>query len=315
MRAPDYTSQHRAPTTDSGEPPRFMSVRQVAEYLHLNEKKVYALVREGKIPATKITGKWIFPRELVDRWLLESSHGGVLTDRLVVAGSDDPLLYRLVLQLATRVKSRALVSYSPTGTQLGLELLAGCRADVGCLHWGPEDESAVRHPALLRNHGGHGQWVLVRAFRREQGLMIHPRISDHYSDIDSLLQAPVRWAMRQEGAGTRRFLQELLAVHGRAETDLRIAIHALSEHDAAARIRMDEADVAPGVRASATQFGLGYLSMGWEAFDLALPRNVYFRTLFQDLLDALRGPDAAEWANQLGGYDLGAAGELVWGMH
>ncbi|HBE91988.1 MAG TPA: DNA-binding protein, partial [Gammaproteobacteria bacterium] len=25
----------------------FMSVRQVAEYLHLNEKKVYALVNEG----------------------------------------------------------------------------------------------------------------------------------------------------------------------------------------------------------------------------------------------------------------------------
>ena len=32
----------------------FMSVKQIAEYLHLNEKKVYALVNEGKIPATKV---------------------------------------------------------------------------------------------------------------------------------------------------------------------------------------------------------------------------------------------------------------------
>ena len=47
----------------------FMSVKQVAEYLNLNEKKVYALVNEGKIPGTKITGKWMFPRELVDRWI------------------------------------------------------------------------------------------------------------------------------------------------------------------------------------------------------------------------------------------------------
>ena len=70
---------------------RFMTVRQVAEYLQLNEKKVNALATEEKIPATKITGKWMFPRELIDRWMLESAHGGVFTDRLVIAGSEDPL--------------------------------------------------------------------------------------------------------------------------------------------------------------------------------------------------------------------------------
>ena len=35
---------------------RFMTVRQVAEYLQLNEKKIYALATEEKIPATKVTG-------------------------------------------------------------------------------------------------------------------------------------------------------------------------------------------------------------------------------------------------------------------
>ncbi|MGA7982583.1 MAG: helix-turn-helix domain-containing protein [Chromatiaceae bacterium] len=69
--------------------PRFLDVKQVADYLNLNEKKVYALVAEGRIPGTKVTGKWMFPRELIDRWVLESSHGGLLADRLVIAGSDD----------------------------------------------------------------------------------------------------------------------------------------------------------------------------------------------------------------------------------
>ena len=69
-----------------------MTVRQVAEYLQLNEKKIYALATEEKIPATKVTGKWMFPRELIDRWMLESAHGGVFTDQLVIAGSEDPLL-------------------------------------------------------------------------------------------------------------------------------------------------------------------------------------------------------------------------------
>ena len=43
-----------------------MTVRQIAEYLQLNEK-IYALATEEKIPATKVTGKWMFPRELIDR--------------------------------------------------------------------------------------------------------------------------------------------------------------------------------------------------------------------------------------------------------
>jgi len=55
--------------------PRFLDVKQAAEYLNLNEKKIYALVSEGRIPGTKVTGKWIFPRELIDRWMLESSRG------------------------------------------------------------------------------------------------------------------------------------------------------------------------------------------------------------------------------------------------
>ncbi|MDH3640206.1 MAG: helix-turn-helix domain-containing protein, partial [Gammaproteobacteria bacterium] len=48
--------------------PTFLDVKQVAAYLHINTKKVYALVGEGKIPATKVTGKWLFPRKLIDQW-------------------------------------------------------------------------------------------------------------------------------------------------------------------------------------------------------------------------------------------------------
>ncbi|NIO86675.1 MAG: helix-turn-helix domain-containing protein, partial [Candidatus Aminicenantes bacterium] len=40
----------------------FISVRDVSKLLHVNEKKVYTLAQEGKIPGTKVTGKWLFPR-------------------------------------------------------------------------------------------------------------------------------------------------------------------------------------------------------------------------------------------------------------
>jgi len=293
--------------------PRFMSVRQVAGYLHINEKKVYELVREDKIPATKITGKWVFPRELIDRWLLESSHGGLLTDRLILVGSDDPLLAHVALELAAAVGPRALVSYSPTGTQLGLGLLAALRADVGAIHWGRDSESHIRHPALLQRFASRKSWLLVRAFRREQGLMLRPGVLAQLTAAEAL-RANLRWSLRQDGAGSQRFLDELLAEHNLDKTKLHVVDHALTEREAAAHIAMGRAEAAPGVRAGATEFGLAFVPTGWEAFDFALKRGVYFRTLFQKLLDSLRSPETRAYAAQLGGYDLEPVGDLIWGM-
>ncbi len=293
-------------------PPRFMTVKQVAAYLQVNEKKVYALVQDGKIPATKLTGKWLFPRDLVDQWLLESSHGGLLTDRIVIAGSDDPLLYRAIAQVANSLRSRALISQSVTGTQLGLSLLAQRRADVCGVHWGPAEESQQRHPALLRQYAQSGDWALVRLFRREQGLLVSQGLWAAESGFQALFRRPVRWVERQEGAGAQRFLRELLSRHELNPADRRITGRASTEREAAALIAMGQADVGPGVRAAATEFGLDFVPIGWEAFDLALHRGIFFRRLFQHLLDTLRGDECQRQANMLGGYDLAELGNLVW---
>lgn len=292
--------------------PRFMSVKQVAAYLQVNDKKIYSLVREGKIPASKVTGKWLFPRDLVDQWVLESSHGGLLTDRMLIAGSDDPLLYRAVMQIANQIRARALISYTPTGTQLGLSLLARRRADMCGIHWGPVEESAKRHPALIKQFAQHHDWVLVRLFRREQGLILAPDAWPAGRQIEDLFSPQMRWAVRQEGAGSQRFLQEIITRHGVNPAARRITGHAYSERDAASLVAMGQADVATGVRAAATEFGLEFLPIGWEAFDLTMHRGVFFRTLFQNLLDHLRGGDAQGVARMLGGYDMTECGNLIW---
>lgn len=290
----------------------FLSVKQVAAYLKLNEKKIYALVGEGRIPATKVTGKWMFPRELIDRWMLDSSRGGLLADRLSIAGSDDPLLYRVVNAFACDVSAQAQLGYTPTGTRLGLELLQAGRVDVSTLHWGPLDESQTRHPALLRQHSEHRHWVLVRAFTREQGLMVRRDIQVSDDAPEVLTAARYRWVERQAGAGAQRFLMEV-----RKLTELRrplnVTVTALSEREAASAIVLGQADVAPGARAAANEAGLKFISFGVEAFDLALPRDIWFRRLFQDLLARLQSGETRQLADILGGYDLDACGELVWG--
>ena len=292
--------------------PRFLTVRQLADYLQVNEKKVYSLVREGALPATKLTGKWLFPRDLVDQWLRESSHGGLLTDRIVIAGSDDPLLFRAITQVANNERSQALISYTATGSQLGLSLLAHRRADVCGIHWGPAEESKNRHPALIRPFLQSADWVHMRLFRREQGLLDSPGMWSAPIDIEQFFQPQVRLIERQEGAGSQRFLRELIAEHDLDPAKRRIIGHAATEREAASMLAMGQAEVAPGVRAVATEFGLDFVSIGWEAFDFALYRGIFFRNLFQQLLEYLRGSECRRQASMLGGYDLAELGTLVW---
>jgi excisionase family DNA binding protein len=309
------SASHDNPAPSDGDErttPRFLTVRQLADYLQVNEKKVYSLVREGALPATKLTGKWLFPRDLVDQWLLESSHGGLLTDRIVIAGSDDPLLFRAITHVANTVRSQALISYTATGSQLGLSLLSHRRADVCGIHWGPAEESHNRHPALIRQFVQSADWALVRLFRREQGLLVSPGMWSTPIDIEEFFNPQVRWVERQEGAGSQRFLREMIAQHDLDPAKRRITGHASTEREAASMLAMGHAEVAPGVRAAATEFGLDFVSIGWEAFDFALYRGIFFRNLFQQLLEYLRGSDCRRQASMLGGYDLAELGTLVW---
>ena len=46
-----------------------LTTKEVAQYLSVNEKMVYTLVSDKKLPATKVTGKWLFPSHLVDQWI------------------------------------------------------------------------------------------------------------------------------------------------------------------------------------------------------------------------------------------------------
>ncbi|WP_036816676.1 substrate-binding domain-containing protein, partial [Photobacterium sanctipauli] len=157
--------------------PEFMNAKQVAEYLDLNEKKVYTLANDGMLPATKVTGKWLFPKAMLDKWLLESCHNGALNDRLLIAGSDDPLLQLIVSDMANKLGSTALVGYTSTGTRQGLAMLSKGHVDMCAIHWGHAEEAALRHPALLQQYAGHKNWVLIHAFERQQGLVVSQEIA------------------------------------------------------------------------------------------------------------------------------------------
>ena len=136
------------------------------------KKKYINLPAAERFRAQRVTGKWIFPRRLIEDWLLENSHGGVMHDRLLIGGSDDRLVHHVSSHAAIDWQQHALVSYSPSGTRHGLRMLDSGRIDACFINWGASEDTARRHLGLLRCYRNHQSWVVVRCLQRSQGLVL-----------------------------------------------------------------------------------------------------------------------------------------------
>ena len=103
-----------------------LNTKEVARLLNINEKQVYRLIKEKKIPGTRITGKWIFPRRLIEEWVIESARENVgikkkkeLKNHIVVMGSNDFTTELLSHELSMKFPELSL-SFSNVGSLGGL---------------------------------------------------------------------------------------------------------------------------------------------------------------------------------------------------
>jgi len=48
---------------------RLMTIKELAEYLQLEEHTIYKMARKGEIPAYKVAGQWRFKKEMIEEWL------------------------------------------------------------------------------------------------------------------------------------------------------------------------------------------------------------------------------------------------------
>jgi excisionase family DNA binding protein len=46
-----------------------LTVRDVAEFLNVDEKTIYRLVTKGELPGFKVLGSWRFQRHDLDEWI------------------------------------------------------------------------------------------------------------------------------------------------------------------------------------------------------------------------------------------------------
>lgn len=50
-----------------------LTIKEVAEYLHVNERTMYRLANKGEVPAFKVANAWRFKKEEIERWIAEQT--------------------------------------------------------------------------------------------------------------------------------------------------------------------------------------------------------------------------------------------------
>jgi putative molybdopterin biosynthesis protein len=290
--------------------PEFLTTDEAADYLRLSERKLYELVASRSVPCTKVTGRWLFPKAALDRWL---SSGAVEVPGVsaaapppIVGGSHDPLL-----EWALRESGCGLASL-PEGSEAGLDRLARREVVAAAIHLhrlDGADETA--NVVAVEGLPGLHDAVVIAFARREQGLMVAPGNPLGVRDLASAAARRARFALRPDGAGAQLLLTALLHRAGLAPT----ALAALKPPcptgpDVAHAVRAGRADCGIATRAVAVAAGLDFVALTWERFDLVLRQREYFGERLQALFTFLRSPAFPERARELQGYDVEDVGRV-----
>jgi excisionase family DNA binding protein len=287
--------------------PDLMTTAEVAAYLRLKERTIYELVRMRRIPCARVSGKWLFPRPLVDLWVAQNvEYAGPLPQSIppVAAGTHDPLL-----EWALR-ESHCDLALLAGGSEDGLRRLAEGKAMLAAIHILDPESGDYNRPAI-RSLAGVTDIVLIEWAWREQGLLAAPGNPLGLARIADLASRRPRIARRQEGAGTQTLFRHLVAQADLRYEDLDIVEPpALTQTDLAVAILEGRADCGLGVRAAARRFRLHFIPLHRERVDLAMRRRDYFEPAAQALLAFTRTPAFAAEAAVLGGYDVSATGRV-----
>lgn len=322
---------------------QLFSTREVAGVLGVNEKMIYSLITEKGLPATKVTGKWLFPAHLLELWLEnntvnhpERSEGSIPPGGgvVVVAGSNDLLLDK-ALALFSDLNPGHVAAFANLGSLGGLRAMRQglCHMAASHLlegdsgraanHTGPETDPTSATARQDRKPGrdynfAHARRELeetpavVNFCIREQGYLVAPGNPGAVRDAGDIARKGLRVVNRPPGTGTRLlFDTELSRVGADPARIPGYTIEVRRHLDAGIEVLAGRADAAPGIRAVAGLLGLGFVPVQRERFDLLVPRARYFDRGVQLFLGMLVDARFRALADGFEGYDLARAGRVV----
>lgn len=294
-----------------------LTTKEVARKLNVNEKMVYALISEKGLPATKITGKWVFPKHLVDQWIeantvnypepiakLPPYHG-----LLIIAGSNDPLLDRTI-GLFNNQHDDHIAVFGNMGSMGGLRTLRQNFCHMASSHLLQEDGEEYNFDFALSELDNIP--AVVNFCRREQGILVKKGNPKNISAVSDLVRPGVKMVNRPLGTGTRLLLDKELKEAGLIGEAIDGYHEEFGNHmDVGIEVLSGRADAAPAIRAVASLLDLDFLPLRWERFDLLIPKDRFFDKGVQLFLGILSEAPFKNLFGEGAGYDLRSSGKVV----
>lgn len=295
----------------------FLSTREVADLLHVNEKMVYSLINSKGLPATKVTGKWLFPRKIVEEWLelsvvnspMSSDTMSSENGMLLFAGSDDPF-FQKVLSLYHQTTGGSTAFFANIGSMGGLKSLRSGQCHIGVCHL-LEDDNEEYNFQFAEDELDRTP-VFVNFSKREQGILVQKGNPKGIESISDFGRSDISIVNRPLGTGTRLLLDYEVANSDITAKAIKGYDREVARHlDAGIEIVAGRADAALAIRAVAGTLNLDFIPIRWERFDLLINRERFFEKGIQNFLAILHDKKFAELANSFLGYDISLSGKMI----
>jgi putative molybdopterin biosynthesis protein len=226
---------------------------------------------------------------------------------LVVAGCD-PALPLLEAPLGL-LDPPVAFTWWPCSSREALTLAAEGLVHVAGTHLrGHGADDNIGLAAEMLPHGG--QVIGFCAWR--EGFVLRPDLADGISGVSDLAERGLRLANREAGAEARRLLDRELSRAGIEASQLPGYDTQVAGHlQVAAAIAAGLADAGIASEPAARAYGLAFIPLADEHFDLVIPAGQFSSREVQGLLKVLSSAWLIDQLSLLPGYDPSRCGERI----
>jgi molybdate-binding protein len=233
--------------------------------------------------------------------LLEGDH--LRTPAVVMAGCDPTVGF-----LAAGVEEKgARLLWSELGSQDALRSLARGEAHVAGCHLFDAESGSYNRPWVEKLVPE--RCTLVRFAVWREGIIVAEGNPKGICGAEDFVRPDVRIVNRQAGSGSRAVLDQLLLEAGVPPAAIQGYESEMHGHiQVAEAMAQGFADAGIGVEAAARAFGLSFVPLHEEPYDLVIPDLFINDAPVQALLNSLRGAPIRRQLSALGGYDTSEMG-------
>ena len=228
--------------------------------------------------------------------------------RLVLAGCDPAT--GLLSRMVEKISGVEVVS-AAASSKLALSWLSEGKVHIAGSHLEDPKTGEFNLPYIRKQFPGEDFSVVTFA-RWEEGLVIAAGNPKSVRKIEDLARKNLKFVNREPGSGSRGLLDKLLEKAGmdaqRVQGYERIAFGHLA---AAYCVLSGDADVCLATRSAAQTFGLDFLPLRSERYDLVMRKRTAELPAVKAFLDVLQRATLRRKLEVLAGYDTSQTGTLV----